>query len=184
MGADQGGLKLVNIQNKITSQRIVWLLKLCIMEQACFTRVVAEELIRHIEAGHHGLDLDFLKTNPDCFPIHSNDKFYEEVIKGSNKVNIEEYGGRTAMEEHIFGNPRILDSSGKPQKTIRELARVDIFRVRDLSFKPGRKNYNKKVFNSIKEIRKHLPLLLSQLSQENNLPFNTILNIKECLLIA
>ena len=54
------------------------------------------------------------------------------------------------MEEHIFGNPRILDSSGKPYKTIKELARVDIFRVRDLSFKPGRKNYNKKVFNSMK----------------------------------
>ena len=57
------------------------------------------------------------------------------------------------MEEHIFGNPRILDSSGKPYKTIKELARVDIFRMRDLSFKPGRKNYNKKVFNSIKEIK-------------------------------
>ena len=75
---DQVGLKLVNIQNKITSQRIVWLLKLCSMERACFTRVVAEEQIGHFEAGYHGLD--FLKTNPDCFPIHSSDKFYEEVI--------------------------------------------------------------------------------------------------------
>ena len=82
------------------------------------------------------------------------------------------------MEEHIFGNPRILDSSGKPYKIIKELARVDIFRVRDLSFKPGRKNYNKKVFNSIKEIKKHLLALSSQLSQENNLPFNIILNKK------
>ena len=84
---DQGGLKLVNIQNKITTQRIVWLFKLCSMEQACFTRVVAEEQTGHFEAGYHGLD--FLKTNPDCFPIHSNEKFYEEVIKASNKVNIE-----------------------------------------------------------------------------------------------
>ena len=38
------------------------------------------------------------------------------------------------MEKHIFGNPEILDSGGKPYKTIKELARVDIFRVRDLSF--------------------------------------------------
>ena len=82
------------------------------------------------------------------------------------------------MEEHIFGNPRIVDSSGKPYKIIKELARVDIFRVRDLSFKPGRKKYNKKVFNSIKEIKKHLPVLSSQLSQENNLPFNIIMNKK------
>ena len=79
------------------------------------------------------------------------------------------------MEEHIFGNLRILDSSGKPYKTIKELARVDIFRVRELSFKPGRKSYNKD-FNSIKGIKKHLPVLSSQLSQENNFPFNIILN--------
>ena len=144
---DQGGLKLANIQNKITSQRTVWLSKLCSMEQACFTGVIAEEQIGHFKAGYHGLD--FLKTNPECFLIHSNDKFYEEVIKTSNKVNIEYIliEEEKLMEEHIFGNPRILDSSGKPYKTVKELARVDIFRVRDLSFKLGRKNYNKKVFN-------------------------------------
>ena len=88
------------------------------------------------------------------------------------------------MEEHIFGNPRILASSGKPYKIIKELAKVDIFRARDLSFKPGRKSYNKKVFNSIKEIKKHLSALSSQLSQENNLPFNIILNKREYQLIA
>ena len=82
------------------------------------------------------------------------------------------------MEEHIFGNPRILDGGGKPYKTMKELARVDIFRVRDLSFKPGRKIYNKKVFNSIRDIKKHRPILSSQLSQENNLPFNIVLNKK------
>ena len=97
---DQGGLKLVNIH--ITSQRIVWLSKLCSMEQARFTRVVAEEQIGHFETGYH--DLDFLKINPDCFPIHSNNKFYEEVIKASNKVNIEYI---LMEEEHIYGNPRI-----------------------------------------------------------------------------
>ena len=150
---DQGGLKLVNIQNKISTQRIVWLSKLCSMEQACFTGVTAEEQIGHFEAGYHGLD--FLKINPSCFPTHSNDKFYAEVIKASNKVNIDYIlmEEEQLMEEHIFGNPRILDSIGKPYKTIKELARVDIFRVRDLSFKPGRRNYNK-VFNSIKEIKK------------------------------
>ena len=84
---DQGGLTLVNIQNKITSKRIVWLSKLCSMEQACFTIVVAEEQVGHFEAGYHGLD--FLKTKPDCFPIHSNDNFYEEVIKTSNTIDIE-----------------------------------------------------------------------------------------------
>ena len=124
--------------------------------------------------------LTFSKQTQTVFPFIQNDKFYEEVIKASNKVNIEYIlmEEEQLMEEHIFSNPRILDSSGKPYKIIKELARVDIFRVRDLSFKPGRKNYNKKVFNSIKEIKKHLPVLSSQLSQENNLPFNIILNKK------
>ena len=39
------------------------------------------------------------------------------------------------IEEHISGNPRVLDSSGKLYKTMKEFARVDIFRVRDLPFK-------------------------------------------------
>ena len=107
---DQGGLKLVNIQNKISTQRIVWLSKLCSMEQACFTGVTAEEQIGHFEAGYHGLD--FLKTNPSCFPTHSNEKFYAEVIKASNKVNLDYIlmEEEQLMEEHIFGNPRILSS--------------------------------------------------------------------------
>ena len=89
------------------------------MEQACFTTVVAEEQIGHFEPGYRGLD--FLKTNPDCFPIHSNNRFYEKVIKASNKVFIEYIlmEEEQLMEEHIFGNPRILDSSGKPYKTIK-----------------------------------------------------------------
>ena len=135
-----------------------------------FTRVAAEEQMGHFEAGYHGFE--FLKTNSDCFPIHSNDKFYEEVIKAINKVNIEYI---LIEEEHIFGNSRILDSNGKPYKIIKKLAKVNIFRARDLSFKPGRKNCNK-VFNSMKEIKKHLSVLSSQLSQQNNLPFNIILN--------
>ena len=71
---DQGRLKLVNIENKITSQGIVWLSKLSSMEQACFTRVVSEEQIGNFEAGYYVLD--FLKTKPDCFPIHSNGRLF------------------------------------------------------------------------------------------------------------
>ena len=72
----------------------------------------------------HGLD--FLKTKSDCFRIHPNDKFYEEVVKASNKVNIKYIlmDEEQLMEEHIFGNPRILDSSGKPYKIIKELAKL------------------------------------------------------------
>ena len=47
------------------------------MEQACFTRAVAEEQIGHFEAGYHGLD--FLKTNPDCFPFIQTTDFMKRL---------------------------------------------------------------------------------------------------------
>ena len=67
------------------------------------------------------------------------------------------------MEEHIFGNPRIVDSNGYPYKPEKDLIRLGIFRVRDLSFKSGTKKFNKKVFNAIREIRKRVP-------SQSNLP--------------
>ena len=125
---DQGGLKLVNIQNKIISQRTVWLLKLFSMEQACFTRVVAEEQIGHFEAGYHGLD--FLKTNPDRLPIHSNDRFYEELMKASNKVNIEYIlmEEQQAMEEHILAIQGYCDILGRETCPLNQAGKIIIRR--------------------------------------------------------
>ena len=51
----------------------------------------------------------------------------------------------------FFYNPRILGSDGNLYKPIEKLSRVGIFRVRDLIFKKGRKNYNRNVFLKIKE---------------------------------
>ena len=47
------------------------------------------------------------------------------------------------MEEHIFGNPRIVDSNGYSYKPMKDLIRLGIFRVRDLSFKSGTKKFDK-----------------------------------------
>ena len=46
---------------------------------------------------------------------------------------------------------------------MKDLVRLSIFRVRDLSFKSGTKIFNRKVFNAIREIRKHVP-------NQSNLP--------------
>ena len=97
--------------------------------------------------------------------IKSKDSFDDEVIKAKQKFKIEfiplKYNH--LVEEHIFGNPRIVDSNGYPYKPMKDLIRLGIFRARDLSFKSGTKKFNKKVLNAIREIRKHVP-------NQSNLP--------------
>ena len=143
---EHGGLKLTNIPNKVSSQRIVWLSKLSTMEKNCFTRVLSEEQIGSFEGDYFGLD--FLKTNSKCHMIKSKNSFYEEVIKAKQKFIIEFIPSKynQLVEEHIFCNPRIVDSNGYPYKPMKDLIRLGIFRVRDLSFKSGTKKFNKKSF--------------------------------------
>ena len=97
--------------------------------------------------------------------IKSKDSFYDEVIKAKQKFIIEFIPSKYnhLAEEYIFGNPRIVDSNVYPYKPMTDLIRLSIFRVRDLSFKPGSKKFNKKVFSAVREIRKHVP-------RQSNLP--------------
>ena len=156
-------MKLTNIPNKVSSQRIVWLSKLSTIEKNCFTRVLSEEQIGSFEGDYFGLD--FLKTNSKCHMIKSKDSFHDEVIKAKQKFIIEFIPSKynQLVEEHIFGNPRIVDSNGYPYKPMKDLIGLGIFRARDLSFKSGTKKFNKKVFNAIRKIRKHVP-------SQSNLP--------------
>ena len=97
--------------------------------------------------------------------IKSKDSFYDEVIKAKQKFIIEFIPSKynQLVEEHIFGNPIIVDSNGYPYKPMKDLIRLGIFRVRDLFFKSGTKKFNKKVFIAIREIKKHVP-------SQSNLP--------------
>ena len=175
---EHGGLKLTNIPNKVSSQGIVWLSKLSTMEKNCFTRVLSEEQIGSFEGDYFGLD--FLKTNSKCHMIKSKDSFYEEVIKAKQKFIMEFIPSKynQLVEEHIFGNPRIVDSNGYPYKPMKDLIRLGIFRVRDLSFKSGTKKFNKKVFNAIREIRKHVPSQLNLPNTGSENPLKTQLGKK------
>ena len=71
---EDGGLKLTNVPNKVSSQRIAWLAKLSIVEKNCFMRVLSEEQIGSFEGDYFGLD--FLKTISKCHMIKSKDSFY------------------------------------------------------------------------------------------------------------
>ena len=74
------------------------------------------------------------------------------------------------MEEHVFGNPKILDRNGMPYKPFKELTNLKIFRVRDLTFRKGEAGFNRKVFDAINEIKKHLPPLANQTYIDNAIP--------------
>ena len=79
------------------------------MEQNCFTRVVEEEQIGSFKR-------DFLKTNLKCHMIKSKDSFCENVVKVKQKFNMEFVPSNDShlLEEHIFVNPRIVESNGYP----------------------------------------------------------------------
>ena len=97
--------------------------------------------------------------------IKSKDSFYDEVIKAKQKFSMKFIPSKYNyfLEEHIFGNPKIVNSNGFPYKPMKDLIRLGIFRVSVLSFKSGTKKFNKKIFNAIREIRKHVPI-------QSNLP--------------
>ena len=81
--------------------------------------------------------------------------FYNELLQASKKLKFE-YEVRNEEQqknELIFYNPRILDSDSNPYKPIRKLTGIGIFRVRDLIFKKGQKNYIRSIFLKIKEIK-------------------------------
>ena len=167
---EKGGLKLTNIQNKIAAQRMVWLTKLCNMEVLSFTRVIAEQLLGSFEGDYHGLD--FIKINPGFFSLKTEDIFYDEVIKTTKKFEFDFtiLSEAQLMEEHVFGNPKILDRNGMPYKPFKELTNLKIFRVRDLTFRKGEAGFNRKVFDAINEIKKHLPSLANQTYIGNAIP--------------
>ena len=84
---ENGGLGLTKITNKILSQRIVWLSKLYNMEQNCFAKVIAEELLGNFDAEYKGLD--FLKGDLNFLKIQTNDDFHNELLHASKKFKLE-----------------------------------------------------------------------------------------------
>ena len=174
---EKGGIALVNINNKILAQRLVWLAKLCSMPQDSFTKVIAEEQIGAFEAGYTGLDL--IKTNHKLLKVKIEDTFYGEVfeIRKRFEITFAPKNEEEINKELLFYNPRILDTEGKPYLPDEALKRIGIFRVKDLRFKKG-KHFNKKVFHRIKEIKSTLNITPTNQPAGNESSFTIKLNEK------
>ena len=139
-----GGLRLVKIQNKINTQRILLAVKLWNVKDGCFTKQVANSLIGVNDGGYFGLD--FLKADKTNMTFHTKDKFYSELISVNN-ITIYDFQineKNQLEEEYLFHNPKILDDSSSAYKPNKTVIQLGIFKVKDLIFKRGQKGYNKK----------------------------------------
>ena len=141
-----GGLRFTKLTKQILSQRVVWLSKLYNMEQNSFAKVIAEENLGNFDADYTGLVCTFSRYKQTM--IFNTNSYMQ--AKNSN-LNMKSEMKNSKKNELVFYNARILDSNGNPYKPIRELTRVGIFRVRNLIFKKGQKNYNRNVFVKIKQ---------------------------------
>ena len=52
MSLENGGLNLIDIKNKINTQRIKWIFYLIQLDRKDFTKVVASEVIGKLNAGY------------------------------------------------------------------------------------------------------------------------------------
>ena len=141
---ENGGLGVTKFSSKILAQRIVWLSKLRDIQQNCVEKVIAEEHIGNFDAEYKGYD--FLKGDLNFLKIQSNNDFYNELLQAAKNsyLNMKSERKNSKNLTH-FCNRRMLDSDCNPYKPIRELTKVGIFRVRDLIFKKGQRNYQMNV---------------------------------------
>ena len=61
---------MIDIQNKITTQRIKWLFDLIKLDSEDFTKVVANKVMGKFNAGYEGLDIfkaDITEMNPKLY---------------------------------------------------------------------------------------------------------------------
>ena len=119
-----GGLRLVKIQNKINTQRILWTVKLWNMKDGCFAKQVADSLIRVNDGGCFGLD--FLQADKTNMTFHTKDKFYSESISINNTMvyDFQINEKNQLEEEYIVTTQKFRNDSSsayKPNKTLIQL---------------------------------------------------------------
>ena len=87
---------MIDIQNKITTQRIKWLFDLIKLDSEDFTKVVANKVMGKFNAGYEGLDIfkaDITEMNPK-----STDHFHRHAINALQKIKIKYNPGKNNYE--------------------------------------------------------------------------------------
>ena len=116
LSRENGGLNLIDIQNKITTQRIKWLFDLIKLFSENFIKVVANKVMGKFNAGHEGLDIfkvDITEMNPK-----STDHFYRHaIINALQKIKIKYNLGKNNhlrfLELQISSSKQVLTINKK-----------------------------------------------------------------------
>ena len=112
---------MIDIQNKITTQRIKWLFDLIKLDSEDFTKVFANKVVGKFNAEYEGLDIfkaDITGMNPK-----STDHFYRHAI---NALQIRRYNpGKNDCENlHLFCNSSFYYRLRRTIKTRQNLYRL------------------------------------------------------------
>ena len=164
-----GGLQLVDIQNKIGAQPLSWLAKVLKLPYDDFNRKIADEILGTFKGGYIGLEV--FRADADMLKPKVVDPFYKETMyawKNLTKKYVVS-GVKSTGRQHLFFNPWIVNEDGEVLKPPVQLAKLGIYRVRDLKFKRGTRGYNQQVFQQIKIIQRRIPASLDGNTVESDL---------------
>ena len=110
---------MIDIQKKITTQRIKWLFDLIKLDSEDFTKAVANKVMGKFNSGYEGLDI--FKADITVMKPRSTDHFYRHAINALQKIKIRYNPGKNGYENlHLFYNSSIPIGSNvllKPDKT-------------------------------------------------------------------
>ena len=146
-----GGLQKVDIQSKIGAQHLSWLAKVLKLHYDDFNRKIADEILGIFKGYYIGLEV--FRADADMLKPKVVDQFHKETMYVWEKLP------RKYVESGVksTGNPWIVNEDGEVLTLPMQLINLGIYRVKDLKFKRGTRDYNQQVLQQIKVIKGRNP---------------------------
>ncbi|MEL6802457.1 MAG: reverse transcriptase family protein, partial [Bacteroidota bacterium] len=108
----KGGAQLVDIGDKVRSQRVLWLKRLLSMPEGAFPRVLADELIGRQRGGYFGVGS--LRGIEAGLKIRVGG-FYKGAVAAWSKLNLRYNQGNNPIDNYnLFYNQLITNETGRP----------------------------------------------------------------------
>ena len=137
-----GGAQLVDIKDKVRTQRVGWLSRLLAMPRNAFPRVLADALIGSQSAGYSGLDIltsDLTQIKPQSQGYGKSmaeGGFYWEAVKAWFALSQElTLAPGNLHNDHLFYNPQLLDDNGATFKPIQWMTQRGLFTMGQIRVK-------------------------------------------------
>ena len=126
-----GGAQLVDIEDKVRTQRVLWLTRLLSMPEDAFPRVLADALIGQCGGGYYGLSS--LKAMAGGLQLGRLSGFYKKAIAAWAKLKPEYRHGNSPVDSYrLFYNKLITDDDNRVLKARVIVPNRTVATVRDL----------------------------------------------------